>query len=138
MIFVLVSHVICTLLVRLDNDKVYSLSPAEKLVKQPASESVRLVVAQKFKAGSLWKNLARHLKVKEAVIDAIEKEKEADGQECCIAALRKWYQPEKNGSNATSRELMLCLTNMRFGNVNWHIMRVLGLVSRDDMPPEER
>lgn len=113
----------------------YLLSSAEALVKQPANESVRGVVADKLRAGSLWKKLARDLNIRDPVIDAIEEE-EADGQERCIASLRRWY--ENNGSSATSRELMLRLTNMGYGNVNWHIMRELGLVSRENMPPSDR
>lgn len=112
------------------------LLSAEASVKQPLNDRVRGVVAEKLRAGSLWKKLARDLRVTDPVIDAIEEEEKGDSQECCSQALRKWR--ESNGACATNREVMICLTNMGYGNVNWHIMRELDLVSRENMPQAER
>ena len=93
------------------------------------------MMAEKLRTGPLWKKLARELEIKQCVIANIQEEEE-DGQERCRAALETWLQ--NKGSKATSRELMLCLTNMGYGNVNWHIMIKLDLVTRDNIPPEER
>ncbi|XP_068705849.1 uncharacterized protein [Montipora capricornis] len=91
------------------------------------------VVADKI-PGFAWKTLARDLKpqIPEYAIGEIL---EAEGQspkECCRIVLRTWYQ--RFTSKATSQELMRCLTNMGFANLNWHIMKELGLVSFEDMP----
>ena len=93
------------------------------------------MIAEKLRTGSLWKKLASKLKIKQCVIANIQEDEE-DGQERCREALETWRQDK--GSKATSRELMLCLTNMGYGNVNWHIMIELDLVNRDNIPTEER
>lgn len=111
-------------------------SSAKARVEHPPDESVRYLVAEKLRVGRLWKTLATRLKVKDAILDAIEYEERDNGQECCRKALRKWR--ESKGSAATTREIMICLTNMGYGNVNWHIMRELNLVARQNMPQSER
>ena len=108
---------------------------AKALIKKPPTEGVLDVIAEKLRTGSLWKKLASKLKFKRCVIANIQEDEE-DEQERCRAALEIWRQ--NKGSSATSRELMLCLTNMGYGNVNWHIMIELNLVTRDNIPPEER
>ena len=110
-------------------------SSAKALIRKPPSEGVLDVIAEKLRTGSLWKKLASKLKIKQCVIANIQEDEE-DGQERCREALETWRQDK--GSSATSRELMLCLTNMGYGNVNWHIMIELDLVTRDNIPPEER
>ena len=105
------------------------------MIKKPPTEGVLDVIAEKLRTGSLWKKLASKLKIKRCVIANIQEDEE-DGQERCRAALETWRQ--NKGSSATSRELMLCLTNMGYGNVNWHIMIELNLVTRENIPPEER
>lgn len=102
---------------------------------EPPTEGVLHAVAERLRTGSWWKKLASKLKIKQYVIANVQEEEE-DSQERCRAALEIWRQ--NNGPDATSRELMLCLTNMGYGNVNWHIMRELGLVTSKNMPPEER
>ena len=94
------------------------------------------MVAEKLKFE--WKNFASELKppLNYGVIEAIEKEENGDGKQCCRKALRRWY--ENNGSEATNRQIMRCITNMGYANVNWHIMRELGLVSIENMPESER
>lgn len=104
---------------------------ARALVEQPPSESVCSVVAEKLKVGCLWKKLARDLKIPDSIIEATEKEEKGDKEECCRAVLR-WRK--SNGSDATTREIMIWLTNMGYGSVNWHIMRELDLVARENMP----
>ncbi|PFX12800.1 p53-induced protein with a death domain [Stylophora pistillata] len=111
------------------------LIKAKALINQPPTEGVLNVVAEKLRTGSLWKKLASKLKIQQSVIDNIQEDEE-DVEERCREALKKWRQ--KKGEKASSREIMLCLTNMGYGNVNWHIMEELDLVTRDDMPPEER
>ena len=108
---------------------------AKALIKKPPTEGVLDVIAEKLRTGSLWKKLASKLKFKRCVIANIQEDEE-DEQERCRAALEIWRQ--NKGSSATSKELMLCLTNMGYGNVNWHIMIELNLVTRDNIPPEER
>ena len=108
---------------------------AKALIQEPPTEGVLDVIAEKLRTGPLWKKFARELEIKQCVIANIQGEEE-DGQERCRAALETWLQ--NKGSKATSRELMLCLTNMGYGNVNWHIMIKLDLVTRDNIPPEER
>lgn len=109
---------------------------AEALIKQPLNESVCRVVAEKLRAGCLWMKLARDLKVKDSIIYVIKKEERADGKGYCRAVLEKWC--EINSPHATNRELMMCLTNMGYGSVNWHIMRELNLVAKENMPQSER
>ena len=113
----------------------YFFFSAKALIQKPPTEGVLDVIAEKLRTGPLWKKLARELEIKQCVIANIQEEEE-DGQERCRAALETWLQ--NKGSKATSRELMLCLTNMGYGNVNWHIMIKLDLVTRDNIPPEER
>ena len=86
--------------------------------------------------GSLWKKLASKLKVAWAIMENIEEEERGDGEECCRMALKRWR--EINGSRATVRELMRCLTDMGYGNINWHIMHELNLVARESIPPSVR
>ena len=94
------------------------------------------MVAEKLKFD--WKNFASELKptLNYGVIEAIEREENGNGKQCCRKALRRWY--EYNGSEATNRQIMRCLTNMGYANVNWRIMRELGLVSNEKMPESER
>ena len=87
-------------------------------------ERLRSLVAEEV--GRLWRKLASKLKVKEVVMDSIEKERE-DCEDCCRMALKTWC--EINGSQATVRELMSCLTEMGFSNINWHIMKELNLLT---------
>ena len=111
------------------------LSSAEALVNISPDESLRSVVAEKLKVGRLWRNLADKLKVRLAIQDNIEEEERGDGEQCCRMALKTWR--ESNGSRATVRELMRCLTDMGYGNINWHIMKELNLVAREKMPQSE-
>ena len=100
---------------------------------------MRAVVADRFKhLRTYWKTLARDLQpeIKDGVIDAIEEEERRCPKECCRAVLRTWY--ERHTSSATSKELMSCLTNMGLANVNWQIMRALGLVKLENIPLPER
>ena len=119
------------------------------MVELPPDESVRHMIAEKM--GRLWRRLASGLGVKDAILDAIEEEKERQGQECCQEALRRWHDSKGSGATtrgataegdttrgATTREIMICLTNMGYANVNWHIMRDLSLVARENMPQSER
>ena len=97
------------------------------------------VVADRFKdLGTNWKTLARDLQpeIKDGVIDAIEEEERRCPKECCRAMLREWYQ--RHTRRARSKELMRCLTNMGLANVNWQIMRELGLVKLKNIPLSER
>ena len=94
------------------------------------------MVAEKLGVGRLWRKLARGLEVKGAILDAIEEEERHNGEDCCRAALKKWY--ESNGSCATTRDIMICLTNMGYGSINWHVMKELKLVAEADMPQAER
>ena len=82
--------------------------------------------------GCLWKKLASKLKVQWAIMENIEEEERGDGEECCRKALKRWR--ESNGSRATVRELMRCLTDMGYGIINWHIMKELNLVARENIP----
>ena len=95
------------------------------------------MVADRFQCGS-WRTLAGDLrpKIKDGVIDAIEEDEGRCPKECCRAVLQKWYQ--KYTSGATSKELMRCLTNMGLANVNWQIMKELGLVKPENIPLSER
>ena len=94
------------------------------------------MVAEKLKFD--WKNFASELKptLNYKVIEAIEKEENGNGKQCCRKSLRRWY--ENNASEATNRQIMRCLTNMGYANVNWRIMKELGLVSIANMPLSER
>ena len=84
-----------------------------------------------------WKTFASYLGLPQRVIENIAEEEKRNGNLCqCRKALQEWH--EKNGSQATNREIMRCLTNMGYANVNWHIMRELGLVSDDNIPESER
>ena len=87
--------------------------------------------------GTSWITLARDLepKIPESDIDELQ-DREVSPKECCRIALRKWYQ--RFTSQATSQELMRCLTNMGFANLNWHIMKELGLVLYEHIPESER
>ena len=84
-----------------------------------------------------WKTFASYLGLPQSVIEIIAEEEQRNGNLFqCRKALQEWY--EKNGSKATNREIMRCLTNMGYANVNWQIMRELGLVSIENMPESER
>ena len=109
---------------------------AHEKVNQLPSDNVCSVVAEKVKME--WKTFAGDLRppLSQPVIEAIEVEENGNRKQCCRKALRRWY--ENNGSKATNREIMRCLTNMGYANVNWHIMRELGLVSGENMPESER
>ena len=96
------------------------------------------VVADRFKhRGTFWKTLVRDLQpeIPEWTIFDAEEE-EGSPKECCRAVLKTWYQ--KHTSSATSKELMRCLTNMGLANVNWQIMKELGLVKLESIPLSER
>ena len=108
---------------------------AYKKVNEPPSDSVCLIVAEKVNLE--WKPFASYLGLPQSVIKNIAEEEKRNGNLFqCRKALSEWY--EKNGSKATNREIMRCLTNMGYANVNWHIMRELGLVSIENMPESER
>ena len=96
------------------------------------------VVADRFQCGISWRTLAGDLwpKIKADEINAIEVDRERCPKECCRAVLLKWSQ--KYTRSATSKELMRCLTNMGLANVNWQIMKELGLVNLENVPLSER
>ena len=109
------------------------------MISEPINSLVPTIVADRFKhLGTDWKTLARDLQpeIKDGVIDAIEEDEGRCPKECCRTVLRKWYQ--RHTSRATSKELMRCLTNMGLANVNWQIMRALGLVKLENIPLPER
>ena len=85
-----------------------------------------------------WKTLARDLRPKIPKSDIIDTQNEEEGsvKECCRVVLQKWYQ--RHTSSASSKELMRCLTNMGLANVNWQIMKELGLVNLENIPLSER
>ena len=93
-------------------------------------------VADRLQCEISWKTLAGHLQIQGCVIGAIEKEKGRGSKECCRAVLKTWYQ--QYTSNATSKELMRCLTDMGLAKVNWQIMRALKLVKPENIPESER
>ena len=107
-------------------------SSAKALISISPDESLCSLVAEKLKMGCLWKKLASKLKVAWAIMENIQEEERGDGEECCRMALKRWC--ETSGSRATVRELMRCLTDMGYGNVNWHIMKELNLVTRENIP----
>ena len=111
---------------------------AQNKINAPINDRVCDVVADRFQCGTSWRTLAGDLqpKIKECVIDAIEEEKGQCSKECCRAVLKTWHQ--RHTSSATSKELMRCLTNMGSANVNWKIMRELGLVELENIPLSER
>ena len=111
---------------------------AREKINKPINYQVWDAVANRFECGTSWKTLAEHLqpKMKDCVIHAIEEEKGRCSEECCRAVLKTWYQKHK--SSATNKELMRCLTKMGLANVNWQIMRVLGLVEPKNIPESER
>ena len=63
-------------------------------------------------------------------MDSIEEERR-NCVDCCRMALKIWR--ESNGSRATVRELMWCLTDMGASFINWHIMRELNLLTVEKM-----
>lgn len=101
---------------------------AQALVNTSPNESLRSLVAEKV--GRSWRTLASKLKVKEHVMDSIEEERR-DCENCCRMALKRWC--EFNGSRATVRELMWCLTDMGASIINWHIMKKLNLLAEEKM-----
>ena len=84
--------------------------------------------------GISWRTLAGNLwpKIKDDEVNIIEEEKGQCPKECCRAVLLKWSQ--KYTRKATYKELMRCLTNMGLANVNWQIMKELGLVQPENIP----
>ena len=97
------------------------------------------LVADRFKdRGSNWKTLARDLEptIPESDIFDTQKDEEGSAKECCRVVLQKWHQ--RHTSSATSKELMRSLTNMGLANVNWQIMKELGLVKVKNIPSSER
>ena len=67
-----------------------------------------VLVSRDENACKHWRFLARELRVKDAVIDAIEEERAKNIQECCCQSLVKWKR--ENGSAATIRRLLRALT----------------------------
>ncbi|XP_015747896.1 PREDICTED: uncharacterized protein LOC107327669 isoform X3 [Acropora digitifera] len=114
------------------------LIKARDEINEPISDQVCDVVADRFQCETSWRTLAGDLqpKIGDGVIDAIEEEKKQCSKECCRAVLKTWYQ--RHTSSATNKELMRCLTNMSLANVNWQIMRKLGLVKLENIPESER
>ena len=110
---------------------------AQEKINKPINDQVWDAVADRFQGGTSWKTLAVNLqpKIRDCLIDAIEKEKGRCSKECCRAMLKTWYQ--EYTSSATSKELMRCLTDMGLAKVNWQIMRKLGLVEPDNIPESE-
>ena len=96
------------------------------------------VVADRFKHhGTYWKTLARDLQPEIPESDIFDAQNnEGSPKECCRVVLKRWF--EKHSSSATNKELMRCLTNMGLANVNWQIMRKLGLVELKNIPLSER
>ena len=65
--------------------------------------------------GNKWRDLARQLKFTEAVIDAIESDKGASTNECCIAVIVKWIKQE--GEDATVEKFAGVLITIGLRNV---------------------
>lgn len=61
--------------------------------------------------GRNWKDLARALGFREAVIEAIEMEKGGNVKECCIAVIVRWIRRE--GRNATVENFADALINIK-------------------------
>ena len=116
----------------------FPFSLAKKKIDARISDRVCDVVADRFQGGTSWRILAGDLwpKIKDDEINAIEVDRGRCPKECCRAMLQKWSQ--KYTSSATYKELMRCLTNMGFANVNWIIMRELELVKLENIPLSER
>ncbi|XP_068705826.1 uncharacterized protein [Montipora foliosa] len=114
----------------------YRLLEARAKIKEPIMDHRNIcdVVADEIPEGFAWKTLARRLKppIPECAIDEVLEAEGGSPKECCRIALRRWYQ--RFTAQATSQELMRCLTNMGFASLNWHIMKELDLVSFKDMP----
>ena len=117
---------------------VFPFPLAENKINAQISDRVCDVVADRFQCEISWITLARILwpEITDDEINAIEVDRERCPKECCRAVLLKWSQ--KHTISATSKELMRCLTNMGLANVNWQIMRVLGLVKLKNIPLSER
>ena len=111
---------------------------AREKINESINDQVCDAVADRFQCGTSWRTLAGDLrpKIKDGVTEAIEVEKGRCSKECCRAVLKTWY--ERHTSSATNKELMRCLTNMGLANVNWQIMRELGLVELKNIPESER
>ncbi|KAK2560327.1 Nephrocystin-3 [Acropora cervicornis] len=118
------------------------LMKAHEKIDAPINERVWDLVADRFNRykdrGAYWKTLARDLRPKIPKSDIIDTQNEEEGsvKECCRVVLQKWYQ--RHTSSASSKELMRCLTNMGLANVNWQIMKELGLVNLENIPLSER
>ena len=65
--------------------------------------------------GTKWKDLARELGFKEAIITATESDKDCN-KECCIALLVKWIGQEGE-QGATREKLASALTNIGLQNL---------------------
>ena len=117
---------------------VFPFPLAKNKINARISDRVCDVVADRFQCGISWRTLAGDLwpKIKADEIKAIEEDRERCPKECCRAVLQKWSQ--KYTRSATSKELMRCLTNMGLANVNWQIMKELGLVNLENIPLSER
>ena len=111
---------------------------AREKINESINDQVCDAVADRFQCGTSWRTLAGDLrpKIKDSVIEAVEEDKGRCPNECCRAVLQIWYK--RHTSSATSKELMRCLTNMGSANVNWQIMRELGLVELENIPLSER
>ena len=62
-----------------------------------------------------WRDLARQLKFTEAVIDAIESDKGASTNECCIAVIVRWTN--QKGEDATVGKFAEALKKIGLRNV---------------------
>ena len=71
--------------------------------------------------GVKWKDLARALGFVEATIDAIEKEKGASNNECCIQLLVRWLR--QKGKDATAGKLADALTRIELKNLADKLIR---------------
>ena len=80
-------------------------------------QEIMKLVSSEANACKHWRPLARELRVKDAVIDAIEEERAQlqNIQECCHQSLVKWQQ--KNASHATIRKLLKALTQVGLSEV---------------------
>ena len=78
-------------------------------------QETMLLVSRDENACKQWRSLARELRVKDAVIDAIEVERAKNLQECCYQSLVKWKR--ENVSAATIRRLLRALTQERLHDV---------------------
>ena len=71
--------------------------------------------------GLKWKDLARALGYKQAIIDTIEKEKGTSTKECCIDLLVRWLGRE--GKDATAVKLAAALERIELKKVADKLIR---------------